>query len=60
MESKDGKVKASIEEIATYSMLLTEAIYDLLADKGILTKEEVMQRVHKLREETTMQFRQVQ
>ena len=34
MESKDGKVKASIEEVATYNMLLTEAIFELLADKG--------------------------
>ena len=60
MESKDGKVKASIEEVATYSMLLTEAIYELLADKGIITKEEVMERVHKLKDETTMLFRRVQ
>ena len=26
---------ASIEEITTYNMLLTEAIYEVLADKGI-------------------------
>ena len=53
MESKDGKVKASIEEIATYNMLLTEAIYAVLADKGIITKEEVMDRVQTLKKETT-------
>jgi len=41
-------------------MLLTEAIYELPADKGIITKEEVMERVQKLKEETTMQFRRVQ
>ena len=60
MEFKDGKVTASIEEVATYNMLLTEAIYEVLADKGIITKEEVMERVQKLKEETTMQFRRVQ
>jgi hypothetical protein len=51
MESNDGTVKASIPEIATYNMLLTEAIYELLADEGIVTREEVMERVHKLKEE---------
>jgi len=34
VDAKEGKVKASVEEIATYNMLLTEAIYELLADKG--------------------------
>lgn len=41
VEAKEGKVTASVEEIATYNMLLTEAIYELLADKGIVSKEEV-------------------
>jgi hypothetical protein len=41
-------------------MLLTEAIYELLADKGILSKEEVVERVGKLKAETTVNFRRVQ
>jgi len=60
METKDGKVSASVEEIATYNMILTEAIYELLADKGIVSKEEVMERVRKLKAETTVNFRRVQ
>ena len=40
-------------------MLLTEAIYELLADKGIVSKEEVLERVRKLKEETTVHFRRV-
>ncbi|PYU21891.1 MAG: hypothetical protein DMG32_19490 [Acidobacteria bacterium] len=60
MDAKEGKVKASVEEIATYNMLLTEAIYELLADKGILSKEEVVERIQKLKEETTINFRRVQ
>jgi hypothetical protein len=58
--TKEGKVTASFEEIATYNMLLTEAIYELLADKGILSKEEVVERVQKLKAETTVNFRRVQ
>lgn len=60
MDTKEGKVTASIEELATYNMLLTEAIYELLADKGIFSKEEVMERVRKLKTETTVNFRRVQ
>ena len=35
-------------------------IYELLADKGILSKEEVVERIQKLKEETTINFRRVQ
>jgi hypothetical protein len=60
MQTKEGKVTASVEELATYNMLLTEAIYELLADKGILSKKEVLERVQKLKSETTVNFRRVQ
>ena len=60
MESKDGKVTASVEEIAHYNMLLTEAIFELLAEKEILTGAEVKERVQKLKSETTLRFRRVQ
>jgi hypothetical protein len=60
LESKEGRVTASVEEITTYNMLLTEAIYEVLADMGIVSKEEVMERVRKPKEETTVHFRRVQ
>lgn len=60
MDTKEGKVTTSVEEIATYNMLLTEAIYELLADKEIISKEDVMERVRKLKAETTVSFRRVQ
>jgi hypothetical protein len=41
-------------------MLLTKALYELLADKGILSKEEVVERVRKLKAATTVNFRRVQ
>lgn len=59
METKKGKVTASVEEIAQYNMLLTEALYELLADKGVVSKDEVMERVRKLKAETTVSFRRV-
>lgn len=60
VDTKEGKVTASVEELAHYNMLLTEAIYELLADKGIVSKEEVVERVRKLKVETTVNFRRVQ
>jgi hypothetical protein len=51
-DAKTGEVTASIEELAVYNMLLSEAIYELLADKGILTKSEVTERIKKLKAET--------
>ena len=60
VDAKEGKVTASVEELAQYNMILTEAIYELLADKGIVSKEEVVDRVRKLKAETTVNFRRVQ
>ena len=40
MKTKEGKVTASVEEIGHYNMLLTEAIYELLADKRIFSEKE--------------------
>jgi hypothetical protein len=60
VKTKDGNVTASVEELAHYNLLLTEAIYEVLADKGILSKEEVVERVQKLKQETTVNCRRVQ
>jgi hypothetical protein len=57
MDFKEGSVTASLEEIAHYNMLLTEAIFELLAEKEILTGAEVKERVQKLKAETTVNFR---
>ena len=37
-DAKIGEVNASIEGLAVYSMLLSEAIYELVADKAVLTR----------------------
>jgi hypothetical protein len=57
VEAKDGKVTASIEEIAQYNMLLTEAIFEILAEKNILSGAEVKGRVQKLKGETKLNLR---
>ncbi len=51
-DAKTGDVTASIEEIAVYNMLLSEALYEILADKGMVTRAEVTERIKKLRSET--------
>jgi len=57
---KTGSVTATMQEIARYNMILTEAIFELLAEKGILTGAEVKERVEKLKKETKIQFRWLQ
>ena len=51
-DEKTGKVTISNEKLAVYNMLLSEAIYEVLADKGILTRTEVTERMKKLKSET--------
>ncbi len=55
-----GKVTAAVEELALYNMLLTEAIFELLAEKGLLTGEEVKQRIEKLKKETRVILQRLQ
>jgi hypothetical protein len=59
-DAKSGKVTATIEEVARYNMVLTEAILELLAERGILSGEEVLERVEKLKSETTLNLSMVQ
>jgi hypothetical protein len=59
-DEKTGKVTTTIQEMASYNMFLTEAIFELLEEKGILTGEEVLERVKKLKSESPVQFRWMQ
>jgi hypothetical protein len=60
MESKDPKVKASVKTMAYYNMILTEAIVQLLEEKGLLTRQEVKDRIDKLKTETQLSFQTIQ
>jgi hypothetical protein len=53
MSPDDKKVRLpdSIEEVAIRGMSLTEALYEILADKGVLTGERVIERIKKLKSE---------
>jgi hypothetical protein len=39
------KVKTSVEAMACYNMILTEAIFQLLEEKGLLTRDQVKERI---------------
>ena len=57
MEHNEGKTTTSIEKLVHYNMLLTEAIFELLAERNILSGAEVLERVEKLKSEATLSFR---
>jgi hypothetical protein len=54
------KVKASVETMAYYNMVLTEAIFQLLEEKGLLNRQEVKDRIEKIRRETNLSFQMIQ
>ena len=60
MASDAPKVKASVETMTYYNMILTEAIFQLLEERGLLTREEVKERMEKLKAETKLSFQIVQ
>ena len=41
----------SIKEVAIRGMSVTEALYEILADKGVLTGDRVIERIKKLKSE---------
>lgn len=51
LDDKKGQSPNSIEEVALRSMSLTEALYEILADKGVLTSNRVIEQVKKLKSE---------
>ncbi len=59
-DPSSGKVTATVEELALYNMLLTEAIFELLAEKGVHDREEVKQRIEKLKKETKVSLQRIQ
>ena len=53
---KAGRPTASFEELAYSNMLIVQALVELLAEKGLLSNAEMMERVKKLRRETNAAF----
>jgi hypothetical protein len=54
------KVKTSVETMAYYNMILTEAIFQLLEEKGLLTRDQVKERIEQLKKETKLSFQMIQ
>jgi len=57
---REEKVAELAAKVTLYSKFLTEAIFDLLAEKGILTNEEVKELIKKLKEEIPQSLRWMQ
>jgi hypothetical protein len=49
---KTGELTASIAETAIYTMLLSQALFEVLEEKGLVTRAEVTERMKKLKSET--------
>ncbi len=52
-----GEVTASIAETAIYSMLLSQALFEILEEKGLVTRAEVTERMEKLESEAASKMR---
>jgi hypothetical protein len=53
VSEKKKKVQVSYEELAYSNMLTLNALVELLAEKGVLTQEEILDRMRKLQTEIT-------
>jgi len=56
-DDKSAKAPNSIEEVAIRGMALTDALYEILADKGIVTADRVLERIKKLKGEIKVNAR---
>ena len=45
--------RVSFEELAYSNMLIVQALVELLSERGLLDKAEILQRVEKLKQETS-------
>lgn len=53
-DPKTGRHTASFEEMALYNMVLVEALSELLVEKGVLDRREVLARVEKVKKEVSV------
>lgn len=54
-DAKTGRAMASFEEMALCNMVLVEVLSELLVEKGVLDKREVIERVEKVKNEVSIQ-----
>jgi hypothetical protein len=54
-DPKTGRQVASFEEMALYNMVLVEAMSELLVEKGVLERSELLARVEKIKNEVSIE-----
>lgn len=54
MDSTPNRQTVSFEELAYSNMLTLNALVELLAEKGLITKQEVLERVKQLQAQTQL------
>ena len=59
-DPKTGRLSASFEELAVSNMILVEALVELVVEKGMLSRDEIKQRVERLKAETSVQWKRPQ
>ncbi len=57
---KAGQITASFKELVYSNMLMVEAVVELLVQKNVITGDEVIETVKKLKEQGTLNFGSVQ
>ncbi len=57
---KAGQITAPFKELVYSNMLMVEAVVELLVQKNVITGNEVIETVKKLKEQATLNFGSVQ
>jgi len=55
-----GQITASFKELVYSNMLMVAAVVELLVEKNVITGDEVIKTVKKLKEQATLNFGSVQ
>jgi hypothetical protein len=53
-DTKAGRVTASIEEISLSNAVLVEALSQLLVETGVLNRDQIIERVARIRKEMNL------
>jgi hypothetical protein len=59
MEFKPGEVTASIDEIAVYNMVFTQAMFEVLVASGVLDGDAVREKIAQIKAETKVKLTKV-
>jgi hypothetical protein len=60
MDFKPGEVVASIDEIAVYNMVFTQAMFEVLVTSGVLDGDAVREKITQIKQQTQVKLKRVQ